>query len=162
KPKGATKPPVVLYLYGYPTTLDRFTHDSFAENVTSNGCAAVGFVPALTGDRYRLRPMKEWFVSELQEALACTTHDVQLVLNYLARRRGLDPSRVGIFGQGSGGAVAVLAAAMDSRIKALDLLNPWGDWPHWMAQSGLVPEAERPRYVTPEFQRKIGPLDPLV
>jgi hypothetical protein len=162
KPKGAAKPPPVLYLYGYPTTLERFTHDSYCENVTGNGCAAVGFVSALTGERYRLRPMKEWFVSELQEALACTTHDVQLVLDYLATRGDLDMNRVGIFGQGSGGAIAILAAAADSRVKALDLLNPWGDWPRWMAQSGLVPEAERPRYITPEFQQKVGPLDPLI
>jgi hypothetical protein len=39
-----------------------------------------GFVSALTGHRYHDRPMKEWFLSELQECLA-VAHDVQLVLN---------------------------------------------------------------------------------
>jgi acetyl esterase/lipase len=73
--------------------------------------------------------MNKWFVSELQEALATSTHDVQMVLNYLAKRGDLDMSRIGMFGQGSGGAIAILSAAADSRIVALDVLDPWGDWP---------------------------------
>src|ERR1035441_1223230 len=51
-----------------------------------------------------------------QLSLALTVHDVQMVLNYLETRGDLDMSRVGMFGQGSGGAIAVLAAAADSRI----------------------------------------------
>ena len=151
RPNNVPKPPVVLYLYSFPTESDRFRDDLLCENLTRNGLAAVGFVSALTGQRYHDRPMKEWFVSELPEALGTSVHDVQMVLNYLETRGDLDMSRVGIFGQGSGGTIAILSAGVDSRIKAVDALDPWGDWPVWLAQSPRVPESERPKYLTSEF-----------
>jgi hypothetical protein len=101
RPKGVKHPAVILYLYGYPTDTDIFRGDAYEELVTKNGCAAVGFVSALTGQRYHDRPMKEWFLSELQESLATSAHDVQMVLNYLAARGDLDMNRVGMFAQGS-------------------------------------------------------------
>jgi acetyl esterase/lipase len=162
RPNGVANPPVVLYLYGYPSETDRFRDDRFCARITQGGFAAVGFVSALTGHRYHSRPMKEWFVSELEEALVKTTHDVQMIINYLSTRGDLDMNRVGMFGQGSGGTIAILAAAVDPRIKAVDALNPWGDWPDWMAKSARIPEAERPRYVKADFQKQIARLDPIV
>src|SRR3984957_12382465 len=44
KPKGVKKPPVILYLYGYPSTTDIFRNDAYEDLVTKNGFAAVGFV----------------------------------------------------------------------------------------------------------------------
>jgi hypothetical protein len=162
KPNGVKKPPVVLYLYSYPFETDRFLKDDFAAFLTKSGFAAVGFPSALTSTRYRgNRPMKEWFVSELQESLATTAHDVQMILNYLATRGDLDMDRVGMFGDGSGAAIAILAAAVDPRIKTLDLLDPWGDWPDWIKKSPLIPEKERPDYLKPEFLAKVAPLDPV-
>jgi hypothetical protein len=162
KPKGATKPPVVLYLYSYPTETDRFRDNRYCARITSGGFAAIGFVSALTGHRYRNRPMKEWFVSELPEALGSSVHDVQMILNYLSSRDDLDMSRIGMFGEGSGGSIAILAAAADPRIKAIDLLNPWGDWPDFMPGSARVPDEERSSYVRPEFLKKAAPLDPVL
>jgi hypothetical protein len=161
KPAGVKKPPVVLYLYSYPSENDRFLDPAFCEFLTSKGFAAVGFVSALTGNRYQGRPMREWFVSELPEALASSAHDVQMVLNYLSKRDDLDMDRVGMFGDGSGATIAILAASVDPRIKVLDLLNPWGDWPDWMAQSTRIPEKERPNFVQAEFLKKVAPLDPV-
>jgi hypothetical protein len=162
RPHGVDNPPVVLYLYGYPSETDRFRDDRFCARVTQGGFAAVGFVSAMTGHRYHSRPMKEWFVSELEEALLKSTHDVQMIINYLSTRDDMDMNRVGMFGQGSGGTIAILAAAVDPRIKAADTLNPWGDWPDWMAKSARIPEAERPRYVAADFQKQIARLDPIV
>lgn len=161
KPKGISKPPVILYLYGYPTTTDRFKNGTFQQAVTKDGFAAVGFVSALTGHRYHDRPMKEWFISELQECLATSAHDVQMVLDYLATRDDLDMSRVGMFAQGSGASIAILTSAVDPRIKVLDTLDPWGDWPTWMATSPFVPEDERAQYVKPEFLKKVADLEPI-
>jgi hypothetical protein len=162
RPTGVAKPPVVLYLYSYPFELDRFRDDAFCQFLVRNGVAAVGFPSALTGLRYHSpRPMKQWFVSQLQESLATSAHDVQLILDYLTKRGDLDMTRVGMFGDGSGGSIAILAAAVDPRIKSLDLLDPWGDWPDWMAQSTLVPENERPDFLTPEWQARVAPLDPV-
>jgi hypothetical protein len=161
KPKGISKPPVILYLYGYPATTDRFKDESFQQAVTKDGFAAVGFVSALTGHRYHDRPMKEWFISELQECLATSAHDVQMVLDYLATRGDLDMSRAGMFAQGSGASIAILTSAVDPRIRVLDALDPWGDWPTWMATSPFVPEEERAQYVKPEFLKKVAALEPI-
>ena len=161
RPKGVAKPPAILYLYSYPSETEIFRSDTYCANVTKNGFAAIGFVSALTGHRYTNRPMKQWFVSELQEALGSSVHDVQMILNYLATRGDLDMSKIGMFGVGSGASIAILSAAVDPRIKTIDLVDPWGDWPDWMAKSSLIPERERPNYVKPEFLKKVAPLDPL-
>lgn len=161
KPKGVKNPPVILYLYGYPSDTDSFKNEAWQRAVTKDGFAAVGFVSALTGHRYHDRPMKEWFVSELQECLAVSAHDVQMVLNYLGTRGDLDMHRIGMFGEGSGATIAVLASAADSRIQVLDAVNPWGDWQEWMAKSPIVPENERPAYMKPEYLKKAAMLDPV-
>ena len=161
KPKGVRKPPVILYLYGYPAGTDRFKDENFQKAVTKDGFAAVGFVAALTGHRYHDRPMREWFISELQECLATSAHDVQMVLRYLDSRDDLDMTRVGMFAQGSGASIAILTSAVDSRIKVLDALDPWGDWPTWMATAPFVPEDERAEYMKPEFLKRTATLEPI-
>ncbi len=161
-PHGVTRPPVILYLYDYRYDTDRFRDAGWCKRATQKGFAAVGFVSAVSGPRaHSPRPMKEWFVSDLQEALGSSTHDVQMVLNYLQSRADLDMDRVGMFAQGSGGAIAILTAAVDPRIRALDLLNPWGDWPDWLRDSRQVPDEERADYLKPEFLQGVAKLDPV-
>ena len=160
KPHGIQKPPVILYLYSYPSDTDRFRDDGWCKRATQGGFAAVAFVSAVTGQRYASRPMKQWFVSELQESLGTSTHDVQMILNYLATRADLSVEQVGMFGQGSGGTIALLAAQADPRISVVDVLDPWGDWPDWLKTSPMVPEDERASYLTPEFLRRVAALDP--
>jgi hypothetical protein len=161
RPVGIAKPPVTLFLYSYPSDSDRFREDQLCANLVRNGSAAIGFASALTGHRYHDRPMSEWFVSDLHDSLVMSVHDVQMILNYLETRSDLDTTRVGFFGQGSGAAIAILTASVDPRIHALDLMDPWGGWPQWIAHSPQIPENERPRYQDPEFLATIAPLDPL-
>lgn len=161
-PHGVTKPPAILYLYDYRFGTERFRDDGWRSRATKGGFAAVGFTSALSIERRRSpRPLKEWFVSNLDEALGASVHDVQMILNYLASRGDIDMSRIGMYGQGSGGAIALLAAAVDSRISVLDILNPWGDWPDWLKDSPQIPEDERPDYLKPEFLKKVAGLDPV-
>jgi hypothetical protein len=161
KPPQIEKPPVVLYLESFPSSLDHYRKNEFCKTLVKNGAAAVGFVSARTGYRAERGPFTQWFVSELPESLAVTVHDVQLILNYLQTRGDLDMTRAGMFGQGSGGAIAILAAAVDPRLKAIDLLNPWADWPDWLAESALVPKQERDKYLKPEFLKPLEPLEPV-
>jgi hypothetical protein len=160
-PKGVKNPPAILYIYDYRFSSDRFREDGWCTRVTKGGVAAVGLTSYLSIERRDYRPMREWFVSQLQEALGTSTHDVQMVLNYLASRGDIDMGRVGIFGQGSGGAIAALAASVDKRISAVDLLDPWGDWPDWLKYSRQVPEDERSRYLTREFLQSVSGMDPV-
>jgi hypothetical protein len=161
KPAGVKKPPVIFYLYSYPSSNERYKDSDFCKFLTERGFAAVGFVSALTDHRFHDRPLKEWFVSQLPEAMGASAHDVQMTLNFLEKRGDLDMTRVGIWGDGSGASIAILAAAVDPRIKVLDLLNPWGDWPNWLAQSSLVPENERADYLRPVFLKAVENLDPV-
>jgi hypothetical protein len=161
RPKGVAKPPVVIYLYGFPIDPNRFRNDAFCKLVTKGGVAAIGFVPALTAERYHSVPMRTWFVSELHDSIVKTVHDVQMIATYAASRQDIDGSRIGIFGQGAGATIAGLAATVDPRIQAVDLLDPWGDWPAWMAKSKLVPENERGDLLKPERLQALAPLDPL-
>ena len=164
RPQGKQKLPVVLFLYDYSVeTAITFQQDRWCDVATRNGFAVAGFASALSLQRIRApRPLKEWFVSELQEALATSTHDVQMSLNYMETRGDLDLKHVGVVGQGSGGAVAVLAAAADPRITALDLMDPWGDWPDWLKGSKQIPEKEREAYLKPAFLQRVSSLDPVV
>jgi len=163
RPTGVKNPPVVLYLFSFPSDTEIFRNDALCKRLVANGTAAVGFVSALTGHRIRSgRPIKEWFVSELQESLATTVHDTQMVLNYLETRGDLDTTHVGMFGEGSGGTIALLSAAADPRIKAVDVVNPWGDWPDWLRDTKLIKDTEREGFLTQEFQKKLEPLEPAL
>lgn len=161
-PKEVKKPPAVLYLYGYKDDTDRFKDNGWCQRATRGGVAAVGFVSALSASRFHDRPLEQWFVSELQESLGSTVHDVKFILDYLAQRGDVDMDRIGMFGQASGGAIALLAAAADSRIKAVDALDPWGDWPVWLAQSPIATDdPNHANFVKPQFLSKVAPLDPV-
>jgi dienelactone hydrolase len=162
RPVGVDKPPVGIFLLNYNLDSRILENDYWCSQSKQNGVAIVGFGSALSWQRFHSpRPMKQWFVSELQEALATSTHDVQMVLNYLQTRKDLDLKHIGMYGQGSGGAIAILAAAADSRITALDVTDPWGDWPDWLKGSKQIPEEERENYLKPEFLQKLTNLDPV-
>jgi hypothetical protein len=161
KPRFIKNAPVVLYLYSYPQSNERFKSDIWCGTVTGDGFAAVGFVAANTDHRLENLPPREFFFSELNESLTATVHDVQMILNFITSRKEFDMDRVGMFGQGSGGAIAILASTADSRIKALDLLTPWGDWPTFLTKSTFIPPDIRPKITTPEFMAKVAPLEPV-
>ncbi len=161
KPTSVTRPPVILNLWGYPNDLNPYKLEGVQKEFIKGGFAVVGFASALTGQRYHDMPMAQWFLSQLPESLAATAHDVQLMIDYLEKRGDLDTRRIGMFGNGSGGTIGILASAVDPRIKVLDVLDPWADWPMWMSTSPFPPADERPNYVKPEFLKSVSPLEPL-
>jgi hypothetical protein len=161
KPTGVSKPPVIVNLWGYPNDVDLYRIEAIQKELVKGGFAVVGFTSALTGQRYHDLPAKMWFVSQLPECLAGTAHDVQLVIDFIEQRHDLDISRIGMFANGSSASIAILASAADPRIKVLDVLDPWGDWPTWLATSTFVPPDERADYVKPEFLKNVAPLETL-
>jgi hypothetical protein len=161
RPRGVKKAPVIMYLYSFPEDTEQFKNNLWCETAVAGGYAAVGFVGAVTGHRTRYRLPKDWFVSEMPEALGSTVHDVQLILDYLETRKDLDVNRVAMFGSGSGAAVAIMASAVDARIQVLDLLGAWGDWPRWVAETKIISEEERASYLRAEFLGKVAPLEPV-
>lgn len=163
RPHGIEKPPVGLFLLNYTFDTAIFRSSYWCNQAKQNHLAIIGFGSALSVQRFHTpRTMKQWFVSELQEALSTSTHDVQMILNYVQTRTDLDRQHIGMYGQGSGGAIGILAAATDSRIIALQVIDPWGDWPDWLKDSKQVPEEERSTYLKPEFLKKVSNLDPVL
>lgn len=162
KPKGATgKLPVILYLYTYPSDTKRFQSDDWCMTMTSDGFAAVGFLSANTGDRLEMQSLTTTFFTDFRESLVSTVHDIQMILDYLASRGDLDMNRVGMYGQGSGGTIAILASSVDKRIKALEVLTPWGDWPQFFSQGSYATPDKRAKFTAPEFLAQIAPFDPI-
>jgi len=101
--------------------------------------------------------MKEWFVSELQEALAKSAHDVQMAVEYLSERGDVDMNNVGIFGVGAGGHHRGCGGLGGFPIKAIDLVAPWGDWPGgWRSRHS--PGEERPKLLQAGFLKNVRPL----
>ena len=44
----------------------------------------------------------------------------------------------------------------------MDGLDPWGDWPDFLAKSPVVEaEEHREQFVKPDFLKKVAPLDPV-
>lgn len=162
RPAHSVKPPVTIFLYGFPSETDRFRDDAYCRMVTRRGYAAVGFVSALTGQRFHGRGLTDWFVGELPLALVASVHDVQMAMLYIGNRNDLDGSRVGMFGQGSGGSIAVLAASVEPKLKRIDLIDPWGNWPDWMAGSTMILDEERPKLTSKEFLASVARFDPVL
>lgn len=162
RPNDMEKPPVGLFLLNYTFDTAVFRDSYWCSQSKQNHLAIIGFGSAFSVQRFHApRRMTQWFVSELQESLSTSTHDVQMILNYVQTRKDLDGQHIGMYGQGSGGAIAVLAAAADSRITTLQLVDPWGDWPDWLKGSKQIPEEERSAYLKPEFLKKVSNLDPV-
>jgi hypothetical protein len=161
KPTGVNRPPVILNMWGYPNDIDLYRMEAIQKELVKGGFAVVGFASALTGQRYHDQSAKVWYLSQLGQCLSATAHDVQLMIDFVEQRGDLDTSRIGMFANGSSGAVAILASAVDPRIKVLDVLDPWGDWPTWLATSPFVPKDERADYVKPEFLKNVSTLDTL-
>jgi len=162
RPTLLAKPPVTIFLYGFPSETDRFRDNAWCRMVTQRGYAAVGFVSALTGQRFHGRGLTDWFGNELPFALVTTVHDVQMVLNYLDTRKDLDATQASMFGQGSGGTIAILAASVEPRLKRIDLIDPWGDWPVWLAGSSMILDEERPKLTSKVFEGSVASLDPIL
>lgn len=161
KPRFGTKFPVILFLYTYPSTTDRFKSDDWCTTMTESGFAGVGFLSAHTGHRLDMQPLGTTFFTDFQESLAASVHDVEFLLDYLATRTDLDMTRVGLFGQGSGGTIAILASAVDARIQYVDVLTPWGDWPSFFAKTSFLSKEARAKYTVPDYLAKVAMFDPI-
>jgi len=93
RPDGIEKPPIGLFLLNYTFDTVVFRSSYWCNQAKQNHLAIIGFGSAFSVQRFHApRTMKQWFVSELQESLATSTHDVQMILNYAQARKDLDAS----------------------------------------------------------------------
>ena len=78
------------------------------------------------------------------------TSDALIALDYLRHRPDVDNDRMGIFGRSVGGAVTMMAARKDGRIKSLATWAPLHDGEQWEALWGQL----HAPYVPEEFRRE--------
>jgi pimeloyl-ACP methyl ester carboxylesterase len=88
------------------------------------------------GPRGRVIPMEQ-------------VEDVRNAITYLQTRSEVDPKRIGLFGSAWGCSIAVNAAALDQRVKALVGTVGIGDCERWL-------KSERPRW---EWRKFLARLD---
>jgi len=125
-PEGAcAKLPVVIYLHGY---LDAMGHDwsseygwtpSVGERLAQKGFLAVEYDQFGYGTRNHDSGIEFFAEHPDQSAMGVMVQDVRSVVNALACLDMVDPDRVMVAGFSLGGAVGLLAGALDERIKAV-------------------------------------------
>jgi hypothetical protein len=49
----------------------------------------------------------------------------------------------------------------DPRLRAVDVVGPWGDWPDFLAEAKGIPDSERQNYLKPEFLKTLETLEPV-
>jgi putative CocE/NonD family hydrolase len=64
--------------------------------------------------------------------------DVSSVIDWALKNTNADPTRIGVFGVSYGGGVGLLAAAHDSRIKAVVATSAWSDLAAALSPSGTL------------------------
>ena len=85
----------------------------------------------LYGHGERVRPVTQAAGSQARDlaiGVRQTAVDVRRGLDYLATRREIDSSRVGLVGVSLGAIIGTVSAGVDGRIKATALISGGGDW----------------------------------
>jgi len=110
KPKGATRPPVVVMCMGLDSTKEEM--DDYENRFLKRGLATLAFDGPGQGE------------AEYDFAI-CPEYEkpVKAVIDFVETRKDLDAGRVGIWGVSFGGYYAPRAAAFDRRIKACVALS---------------------------------------
>jgi dienelactone hydrolase len=133
KPVGYDKPPVVVMAVGLDSTKEE--GDAYEAPFLARGMATLIFDGPGQGEGQYDFPIRGDYEVP-----------VKAVLDYVATRRDLDASRIGMWGVSLGGYYAPRAAAFDKRIKACIALGGPFDWgAAWNGLPELTREAFRVR-----------------
>ena len=116
-PPDAFRGPAPAVIYAHGNGSDRRQWLRLAGRVHEAGMAQLLFDFAGRGD-------SDGDVISLGEH---ESDDLRAAIDFLARRRDVDPARIGAVGKSMGGVAAILASAKDARIRALVLDGPFAD-----------------------------------
>ena len=112
----------IVLCHGYTGVKSLYLPDN-ARVLTEAGYAVLTFDykgwGASEGPRTRLAPFSR-------------VADVQAALTFLGTRPGVDPTHLGLYGTSYGGATAVWAAALDTRVRCVVSVVGIGDGRRWM------------------------------
>ncbi|MBI2756056.1 MAG: alpha/beta fold hydrolase [Chloroflexi bacterium] len=162
--EAPTEPlPVLIQGPGWLGLADAKTYVPWHEGFTRNGYAVLAFdyrgFGNSEGERGWVRP--EWQLADILNAIT-----------YAETREELDRRRIGTYGiGGTGGGNAIMAAAVDSRVRcvaAQSVVADGEDWLHrmrreyeWVAYKQRI-DADRRRWVTEGTGEKVNPREDLM
>ncbi len=131
-PKTTTKKPALIFLHGWaPQNVRAGERDTYAAKKFSKA----GYISLAVTMRgwpdtggYNLCGWKQ-------------PQDISRVVDWLKKRDGVDPSRIGIVGHSQGGQVALLTAALNQSVKSVVAYYPVTDIALWAKQTDLPQDA---------------------
>ncbi|MHA1222874.1 MAG: alpha/beta hydrolase [Candidatus Heimdallarchaeaceae archaeon] len=111
-PEGEQIFPLVIRLNGLPGNAPEKEKNRLAEDFIKNNIAYFAF--DYTGAR-KSTGIFEYYSSQ---------ENISIVITELSRHPKIDPSRIGLFGESFGGAMAICHAVRDKRVRCLVLRSP--------------------------------------
>jgi uncharacterized protein len=112
---------------------------AIADHFAGRGMAVLRFdhrgFGASTGTRWRLLPMEQ-------------VEDIRSAITWISAHPRVDPARLGLYGTSFGGANAIVAAALDDRVRVVATCVPVGNGRAWM-------RSLRRNWEWIEFQKRI-------
>lgn len=127
--KGEIRP-VVIFAHGLKSSKNSPRNFSIARDLVDKGFCC--FLPDFTG-----HGESEGEISDL--TLEQFIQDLDASLNYIDRRKEIDPMRIGICGSRMGGMAAMVKAAADGRVRALTLCTVTAEGYHEYARKVDIP-----------------------
>jgi len=177
RPADRRRRPAVLLLHGFKGFRDWGFFPHLGESLAAAGFAAVSVDFALNGIGDEAGEFTRLDLFE-RNCLTAELDDIRVVIDALERRSDVDGERIGLLGHSRGGAVALLAAREQPRIRAIATLaavTVWqrhfsaAEWREWgrvgyaevvNARTGQVMRIGRA--VRDEIADPSGRFDPLV
>ncbi len=111
-PDTKSPSPLILHLNGMPGLEPENEGERFAKDLVENGFAYYAF--DYTGVRNSTGIFEYYYSQE----------NINRILSHLVHHPKIDPTRIAIFGESFGGAMAISHTARDSRIRCLAIRSP--------------------------------------
>ena len=158
RPKGAARPPVVLFLHGLGGS--KTDARLAATLLVPEKIAVLGLDAACHGDRKK--EGEDFFSTDLantRDHIIQSVVDYRRALDYLATRDDVDADTVGLIGASLGAILGSMVTASDQRIKTCLLIVGGGDW-RTIVEKSQHPAAQRLREAIAGDVSALDDVDP--
>ena len=151
-PAGADRGPGILLWHWFDPEAPDGNRTQFVDEAA--GLAALGVVSLLPQGRFPWKIAPDNAAADVTEIRAEVAR-LRAGLDLLAARTDVDPTRLAVVGHDFGGMLAVVAAAEETRLRALVIVAAtprWGDWflRFWRIADDRI-----------EYLRALRPVDPI-
>ncbi len=122
--------PIVIFAHGLNSSKENPENSSIAKELAERGFCC--FLPDFTGHGESEGEISHATVEQFVQ-------DIDASLNYIDKRKEIDPMRIGIYGSSIGGTAALIKATTDGRISALALHSSLAEEYNKYAHEIIIP-----------------------